>query len=296
MLVTIKKYAIVFGVFLFLSFAFITHSVHALQLSPIFFDLSGKPGESVTRSITLTNDTNSPIILDYQKGIFMAGVQGDGKPKLLPQPTDTITIADWITIPTPTVTLQPGGVIDAPYTITVPFDAPTGGHYAWISWNEVAKPIVGTGVAVAGGIAAQILFTVEGDEQNKLILQSFQTKSGLTSFEKLPIVFVANIFNEGNVHQKPTGHLLIKNMFGSPVASIPFNEKENSGNVLPKEGRAYEVAWDKGFAFGKYSAMLSARYNDETPLLTSQIDFWVLPKALVVVSLLILAIIIGAIA
>lgn len=294
MLVIMKKYALLVGAFLVLPFLFLAQGAHALQLSPTIFDISAKPGQTISKAVKLTNETSAPMTLSYTTGIFEAAREGNGTPTLLPKPIDINSIADWITVPTPQVTLQPGQKLDVPFTINVPADAEAGGHYGWISWNESPSSVDGSGVAISGGIATQILLSVEGNVVEMLNLQSFQTKDGTTSFEKLPVTFTAAIYNGGTVHEKPTGTITIKNVFGSTVASLPFNDAKDSGNILPKTGRSFSATWDNAFAFGKYTATLEATY-DNNKMITGQVEFWVLSKALLLVWMLIIAIIIALI-
>ncbi len=270
-------------------FLFMAQSAHALQLSPTIFDIKVKPGQSITKAVKLTNETTAPMTLTYTTGIFEAAPAGNGTPTLLPKPTDINSIADWITVSIPQITLQPGQKMDVPFTISVPVNAEAGGHYGWISWNEAPSGVNGSGVAISSGIATQVLLDVEGNVTEMLNIQSFQTKDGSTSYEKLPITFTANIYNSGNVHEKPVGAVLVKNMFGSTVASLPFNDVKDSGNILPKAGRMFETTWATGFAFGKYTATLNATY-DNGKVLTGQVSFWVLSKALLLVWILIIAI------
>ncbi|MEK7103737.1 MAG: DUF916 domain-containing protein [Patescibacteria group bacterium] len=290
-----KKYALLIGVFLVIPFMFFAQGANALQLSPTIFDIAAKPGEVITKAVRLTNETTAPMTLSHTAGIFEAAAEGNGTPTLLPKPKDINSIADWISIPTPKVTLQPGQKLDVPFTITVPADAEAGGHYGWISWNEAPSKVDGSGVAIASGIATQILLSIEGDVIEMLELQSFQTKDGTTSFEKLPITFTANIYNSGNVHEKPVGVVTIKNIFGSTVATLPFNDAKDSGNILPKAGRVFNVDWAMGFAFGKYTATLNASY-DNGKMLSGTVDFWVLSKALLAVWIVIIIIVVALIA
>ena len=51
---------------------------------------------------------------------------------------------------------------------------------------------------------------------------SFSTKPA-DSFRRLPISFETRIQNLGNVHVKPKGSIVVKNMFGKEVVAVPLN-------------------------------------------------------------------------
>lgn len=278
------------GILFAISIICIAPSVHALQLSPTLFDFSAQPGQTITRSVRLTNDTSQDISLTYQTGILEASPEGNGVPMLLPAPKDIHSIADWVSVPNPTFILKPGEKKEVAFDIAVPENAEPGGHYAWVAWSETPSDIDGTSVAISGGVATQILLKVEGNVQEKLTIQSFQTTEGKTNFEKLPVTFRLNILNTGNVHEKPRGTITIRNMLGAVVAILPFNTEKDTGNILPNKERAYEVQWKEGFALGKYTAQLDAVYADGKTI-TSQMSLWIFPKALIAVWLLIIAII-----
>ncbi len=285
-----KKYALFVGALFILPLVFFAPRAHALQLSPTIFDISAKPGQTIVKSVRLGNETKEDLTLTYQTGIFEAAPEGNGVPRLLPAPKDINSIANWISVTTPQITLRPGEKVDAPFTITIPENAEPGGHYAWIAWNEAPGKTDGTGVAISCGIATQILLRVDGDAKEGLILRSFSTKDGKTNFEKLPVSFVATIYNDGNVHEKPRGEVVIKNMLGSTVGKLPFNDVKDTGNILPKQDRSYNVEWNNGIAFGKYTAQLNAQYADGKTI-SGEVHFWVLPKVLFAVWLLIITIV-----
>ncbi|MDP2656566.1 MAG: hypothetical protein Q8P11_03330 [bacterium] len=286
-----KKFVFLFAVLLLMPFILVIPSrVEALEMSPIFFDLTAHPGDSFSQSINLTNDTSEVMTLNSHIGIIKTASADGTTSQLLPKPTDENTIADWITVTTPKVTLQPGEKKKVLYSLTVPLDATAGGHYAWISYTETPTLSSGSRVAVSSGIATQILLKVQGEVKESLSLQSFQTKTGIASFEKLPITFITHIFNEGTTHQRPSGIVEIKNFGGKTIATLPFNNDSEGGNILPKSGRSYETIWDRGFAFGKYSAVLDATYDGEQHLKGS-VTIWVLPKALIIIWTLLLIII-----
>ena len=79
--------------------------------------------------------------------------------------------------------------------------------------------------------------------------------------------------NNGNIHLNPKGEIVIKNMIGTQVDTIPVE----SWFALPQSLRLREVVWDRAALAGKYTATakIERGYNNESDTVT--ITFWVLP-------------------
>ena len=61
---------------------------------------------------------------------------------------------------------------------------------------------------------------------------------------RLPVLFETRFKNSGNVHLKPSGDIVIKNVFGRIAGVTPLNPRGSS--VLSNSIRRTESEWTKG--------------------------------------------------
>ncbi|MCX6798445.1 MAG: hypothetical protein NTX66_04530, partial [Candidatus Falkowbacteria bacterium] len=129
----------------------------------------------------------------------------------------------------------------------------------------------------------------------------------------LPVEIAFRFLNNGNIHLKPKGDIIIRNLLGGKVAAVPANDKE--ARVLPKQIRQFFATWQKqepeltagalgwwqkfwaefqaeqtNFAFGRYTAQLNLIYGQDKTASTARLAFWVIPWALLMVYLILLVI------
>ncbi len=256
----------------------------ALTVSPTIYELNANPGQTIVKAVRLKNDTDKVQVLQPSSQNFVADPSGKGQPMYTGnQPASSL--ANWISVDATRVTLRPGESKDVVFTVAVPGNAEPGGHYAALFWGEAsAAQAPGANVGVVSQIAApMVLLNVRGNVEESGQLLNFATKSGLTKFQSLPVEFTAKIANTGNVHWQPQGQVEIMNVFGRKVASIPFNNVTDGGNILPQSAREFGITWDKGFAFGPYTAKLYFVYGKSNKTEMGGVKFWVMPPSLVFV-------------
>lgn len=273
--------AVLFGVLLWAG------PTYALKVQPTTIDeLTLSPGESITKGIRLTNDGLAAITVSPTLYQAEAGFKDDGTAQYSAL-TPEATLANWIVFQAGGATaLQPGETKTVPIFISVPENAPPGGHYAMIGWGIKNEGSSRNGVSVSGQTGVNIALDVRGETVEKGEVTYFGTENGVTKFDKLPITFLARFNNGGNRHFKPQGDIKIKNMFGSIVTVLPFNNLPGMGNVLPKSNREYKIVWDSGFAFGKYTALFDVSMGSVGSASKSFV-FWVLPTGLLILWLII---------
>jgi hypothetical protein len=279
--------AVLFGVL------FGASSAHALKVQPITIDeITLSPGESVTKTIKLTNDGAVPITVAPKLYQAEASTGEGGEATYVPKTSES-TLPNWIVFTGGGETvLQPGETKTVPMFISLPQDAPPGTHLAMIGWGVAGNELAQTsGASVVGLTGINIAIDVRGETVEKGEITYFGTEGGVTKFDKLPITFLARFNNGGNRHFKPQGDVKIKNMFGSIVAVLPFNNLPGVGNVLPRSNREFKIVWDSGFAFGKYTAAFDVSMGGAGSA-SKAFTFWVLPTGLLVLWLIIALVIV----
>jgi hypothetical protein len=192
--------------------------------------------------------------------------------------------------------MSPGHIQNLPISIVIPRDASPGGHYGVIRFTGTPPNVKGNGVALSASLGTLVLLTVNGPVKEQLAITQFAAAHGDSTgslFESAPIDFIEKVKNSGNIHESPTGHIIVKNMFGKTVAGLNINLPPH--NILPASTRKFTQHLDKTVIgdkklFGRYTADLKMTYGSGShkKTLTSSVSFWVLPYRLIALIIIIL--------
>ena len=275
-----------------LASASVAHAVNetgqAIEIAPPVVNLTADPGEVKNININLRDISNNSLVVSGEVNDFSA--QGeDGIPKLTLDSGEVspYSIKSWIA-PLQQLTLQPRQVKALPVSIHVPKNAAPGGYYGVIRFTANAPGVTGNGVALSASLGALVFIRVNGDAKESVSFAEFYTsaKDGTktTLFESQPVTFVARVKNDGNVHEQPTGQIVVKDLFGNVVTNVNMNLDRR--NVLPSSIRKLTADMDQTnigdrFLFGYYTANITLSYGSNGQTTTSSLSFWVIPWRLV---------------
>lgn len=287
-------------------------SAQALTVSPAILELSIDPGQTITKEITLFNEGAAPVQLYASTQDFEAAGEG-GQPKFLPKPVNAneASASNWITVAPSQIVVDPGKFIKTEFTVSVPLNADPGGHYVAVFWGIQPPTVSGpAAVAVGAKIGSLILIGVTGDIKESGQLKEFTLLKGKV-YTHLPVEFAFRFNNDGNIHLKPKGEIIIRNLLGGKAGAVLANDKE--ARVLPKQTRQFFTSWQKqevelstaklglwqkfwsefqaeraNYAFGRYSAQLSLIYGSDQKSAAAKTAFWVIPWALIIIYLILL--------
>jgi hypothetical protein len=255
----------------------------ALEIAPPVLNVRGNPGDTVKGTINLRDVSPTSLIVTGQVNDFTA--QGEeGLPKLLLEPGEEspYSMRSWFR-PLGQLTLKPKEIQGLPFTIDIPKDAAPGGYFAVVRFSAKAPGIDSSGVSLSASVGALIFMRVNGDAKEKLSIVSFNAvdkqKQPKTLLEGTPITFAVRVKNEGNVHEQPTGRIMIKDMFGKTVAGLNVNLPPR--NVLPGSIRRFETKLDETVIgnkklFGRYRAEVSIT-DAKGQTVTDNVTFWIIP-------------------
>lgn len=299
-------------------------SNYDVTVSPVFFDLSASPENSVSDKIRIRNNTASPLPIKIEVKRLTADVNGD----LTLKQDNSDNSLSWIKFKDLNLVAKPLEWTDIPFTIDIPKDAAYGYYYAVTFKQDDASPLAKTGAKISGAAGVPILLNVkrEGAKAEAKILE-FTTKSNV--YEYLPVDFTVKVENVGNIHIKPHGNIFISDGGNKNLAILDVNY--NSANIIPNTKKSFEVSWNNGFLvkqpviedgqvkvdkngkpiekltinwdkltsfrIGRYTANLILVFDNgkRDVSLDSTISFWVIPyKAIIVIIISLIAIILVA--
>jgi hypothetical protein len=242
-------------------------------------ELNMKPGETVVTEITVTNriSENREFLLEVSD---VAGTS-DGSSALnlveggAPGP---YSIREFVSFKEPTFNLALGERARIPVTITLPPNITPGGLYGTVLVSTVQAPNTPTGANVPRNpiiarVGSHIFINIEGEKVVSGEVLGIDVLPSKLWHETGPFNFAISYDNDGSVHLNPYGEISVRNMFGQEVGYVQLEP----WFVLPASLRTREIEWDRGFLFGRYTAVaqINRGYGDIVDEV--QVSFWVLP-------------------
>lgn len=273
-----------------------------LSVSPVTFDLTANPGDTLTNQMKVTNLSSGTLQLETRTENIAAAGQ-EGQVQLTEEETE-FSLSKWVETTPKKLTLDSKDTKVINFTIHVPNNAEPGGHYGSILVGTTASDVPNsTGASVAQRVGTLLLVKVSGKSKEEAVVKQFRSKTyvgqwneivgsdGKTKFltpkdeetnkekfakyfQKGPIAFEAIFHNAGNVHVKPTGSVIVYNLFNRQIAQLPLDQR----NIFPGNDRRIMVIWPTGRLWGiYYRAQLAAVYGTTNQPLIASIGIWVFP-------------------
>jgi len=285
------------------------NNTYALSLTPVRIEISGNPGETLTKEITIINESEGSQTYYSSYANFEAS--GDtGNPSFVEAKDD---IGTWITAPE-ILTLKDQESKIVSISIKIPMDAEPGGHFGSIFFGTSPNN-PGSGVSIGAKTGILVLLSVNGNVKEAGGLVDFSTKDNKKFYNTLPVSFTYRFKNDGGDRIKPVGKITMRNIVYLPADRIDANP--TSGNILPDSTRRFNVDWVKNprakdyiepqgtfpqffdqalyqwrnFAIGPYFAKINLLYGTEAIRVTENTFFFVFPWQLIICLLVIFIIV-----
>lgn len=234
------------GACFFIVFAPNSQANLGITIMPLKIDLSGNPGETLEKEITVSNpNEKDPLTVETEFQDFVV-VDEKGEPDIKWVPPDIENphqMIDWIRISRAPITIPPLGKVGVPFKIVIPRNAGVGGHYAAIFF-KAAVSSEGGNLGAIPRVGSLILPNVGGEVK----------KSGeivkLTSpriVNRGPVNFVVEFKNTGTAHFKTRADITIRGVLGGKTI-LASQDKF----MYPDLTRKLDVEWNKKFLIGPY--------------------------------------------
>lgn len=265
-------------------------SERSIVISPPTIEHKLNPGEGAEGVLKVTNNGTKDLTFGANIHDFIVEDK-DGTPIILTEDvlSEKYSGASWIAVTPNTFTVPAGTVKEVNYFLQVPADAAPGGRYAAAIYEPIdAIQVEGTGAGVNTQLGSLFYITVAGPVTEKAEISLF-TVPGFSEYP--PVSVVTEIVNNSDLHVKPSGNLVIKNMFGQEIARQEFT----GGNIFPETTLQYVNTFfsDSGFKVGRYTAELSAIYGQDNNLpLNASVSFIIFPWKIALAATLVIAILI----
>lgn len=278
----------------------------AMTMSPLFFDYTLNPGDTVLDVIKLYNEGDAdrtlyPVLRNFT---YKEGAE-DGTPEFYMPDQDPTgnALAPWITTSLEPIHIKAKERVNVQFAINVPQNnVQPGGHYGAIIFSTVPPQEDGS-IGVGGQVGELILVRISGDVKEDARILEFGFDPKKLWYNYKPVDMYVRFENDGNTHLRPTGNVFIKNWYGRQVGSEVVNPSFNS--VLPHSIRKFKFSWGnplngkepqgfynalkheiRNFGFGKYTAELYLNYGAENKVVTDVRTFTIWPwRTMIVVAL-----------
>jgi hypothetical protein len=242
----------------------------AMEVKPILNEIAIKPGETVSREMTVTSVANIPLPIKAYTRSFVATDETGGSD--YPDDKKPDAVQNWFKIESPDFILQPKASNTIKIQISVPADTRPGGHYATLFFESlIPKDILSeTSFYLSSRIGALFFFVVGGDINEKGEVSEFSTNR---FWRHQDINFDVAFSNMGNVHVRPISQLTIYDWRGKLIDTV----QDKGNTTLPEKTRKWVLSWTKQPWFGRYSAKLETKLDLESPVQTKTVQFYVIP-------------------
>ncbi|MFA6171759.1 MAG: hypothetical protein WCW77_03810 [Patescibacteria group bacterium] len=258
-------------------------------LGPGKVELFLDPGETAIRTLNVTNRSGKALKVIVEKEDFTGDAQNSTR--LLGDEAGPYSLKDLLVPEKEEFVLAHGEKASLPVTISVPSDMEPGGRYGAMIFrvepenlgaDETKNEAQGS-VSLVSRLATLFFVRIKGPVKEEGALKSFT--AGKSIYQKSPVNFSVVYENKGSVHLNPYAQIEIKNILGKKVDAIEIQP----WFVMPGFTREKVISWDKGLAFGRYTAVLSLNRGYGNLVDEQKTSFWVIPVKVIAAGLLAIA-------
>lgn len=225
-----------------------------ITLSPAVNRPTLDAGQRLSDKITVINNgTSDYTFLVYARPFSVAGEQYDPNYTEINEKTQAY---QWVEFSQAEYHLAAGQRVDVPYTVSVPQNAASGGHYA-VLFAETQPPEGASGSSVMRKkrVGSLLYMTVNGEITMKGSLESWDVKTWQTS---RPITSTVRIKNSGNTHFQTDMKVHYSSLLGKKRYEL-----NQQLLILPGTTRRVPVEWANAPNFGVFKASGTVSYLDK---------------------------------
>lgn len=246
------------------------------DLGPTSFPIELKQGQSVTKTLQLTNRTGETADFFVEVEDFEGSQDPSQSITLQGKNTGRYSAKDWTHIEKKQFTLEHGQRQFFDVTITAPEDADAGDHYMSVLVRTAPKDTVVenmSNVRLVSRAGSLFFIRIPGQSIEDGMLTSFST--GKKLYMESPVDMNILFKNNGTVRLTPSGIITVKNMFGKTVEVVDVE----SFNALRDSVRSFSKQWViSPWKMGRYTATLQLDRGYDGKKDTQTVVFWFIPK------------------
>lgn len=272
-----KKLTALLTFFILLQFAssnILAQARIPLVVAPARQTVALDAGKTENLQIKFFNESISPVSGNL-KAVDFVVTNSDGSPTLLED-----QVNDWVKLPYNRASIPSGDVLRVNFKVEVPSNAPAGGRYVAIIFEQTGQLSQGSDNESASLVAPRIVgllnIRVDGPVTESAYVNIFKTPKFL-EFGKIPVYF--EIMNKGGYHINPKGQITLTDWMGKEVERITIEDK----NIFPNAKRSYDTKIGSTWMFGKYKVALESNYGETGKTMLTESIVWVIPVTVIII-------------
>jgi len=285
---------------LFFHNVFAEEKMFSVTIAPALVRAELTPGETWKSNIKVTNPNRYDISIGVS-ALNMRAIGEDGNTSLIPQqqgfeiPVDAL--AQWMIFPNTTFFIPREKSVEVPFTISVPKDAPPGGHYGAVmvraSVGNTAQGIgEGSGSKIAQEVSTIFLIKIAGNIREDGFIREFSINKLFHQVADPSLFF--RFENSGNIHLDIAGEVEVKNILNGYKKNVTLADNNDTFlHVLPRSTRSVllkdNLVDEDWYSFGVYKTTLRVHYGVEKKQNAERVLFFVIfPTYFLVISIVFL--------
>lgn len=261
----------------------------SVEIAPAQIEITLEPGADSMQTIGVRNHDTTPVDLKVFVRDFELTAEGGFE---MHEPGGTTYSAGrWLDFPVTTLRLGADETRILDYSIHVPENAESGGHYAAIVFEgasvDTSPEGEGAQVSIVGQVVAEVLITIPGPITRNLVVDSLTVP--VIAFGAGADYADVTVRNTGNVHLTPNGY--VQTWGGVPTAS--FDKEFGQFTMLPGASRHFRVPLENLPWLGRMKAKTELQYGPSIGVFDRKVEtsvnyFVVSWKAILILDLLLI--------
>jgi hypothetical protein len=263
-------------------------TLSGITVSPVLSTIDVNKGQSLVHNITVYDNNPYPVTISMVYSNFISANQY-GQPSFEGLTNAEINDND-ISVSSPyNINIPSHKIISIPITISATSYA-LPREYFISAFAKITKNVQNNSstVNLSGAVGSLMLIRVSGNSNQSGFIKTFSAENAF--YTQTPINFTTNFVDTGNVHLDPQGVIDIYNMFGTKVATIPFNSSRNIVLPVGVNSRIFKSTWNSNnLLIGQYTAKLIVSFGYNTITTTeSDSSFWIIPFWFIIIAIVLI--------
>ena len=240
---------------------------NAFVVSPMKQEISLKPGDTYDGYVLVGNPADATEDFNFVATLNPFSVSGNDYRMDFETMSDWSKIVGWTKLEETSGTLAPNETKRVHFTITVPKDAPAGGQYLMLGISSKPSESGEGGVQDVVKMASLVYADIAGNTKHEgEIIKNFVP--GFVA-SGVPITTV-EVSNNGNVHEKLTTNLTVKNVFSGEKISLTGEDKDSYDSlVMPESTRVITRNIDGLPSLGIFEVTQQVNYSGKDSNITT---------------------------
>lgn len=250
-------FIVVFTLFFMIGKVF---SQNSFMVTPVIYEIETQPEQKEVYKLSIINSSSTGGRIKVSLYPLDFCLTKEGEVVFYPPGTLKRSASRWIKLGSSQIVVSSKERKDVPITLNIPPDS-EGGYYAAIVVEQVPEEAVNDELnMVSWRMVSFLVLVVKGLQklQRKITIENIKVES---LKEKGQVVFIITLRNEGNIHVRTQGTLVIEDEKGKKIRDLPL--AVGQGIIFPESIRKFTIITKEVLPPGDYLAKIVVNYTDK---------------------------------